>query len=81
MGRADRIALKFAIGLGLVPHLLFVFALFNVIVSCITEGNAPAGDPNIGVGVLLLTVLMNVPSMICWLGYFISRYAIGTRAT
>jgi uncharacterized membrane protein YgdD (TMEM256/DUF423 family) len=56
-----------AIGLSVFPGSLFVLALLNLVVCGILELNEPRGTANIGLGILYLSAIINVPTMIAWL--------------
>ena len=75
MSKAAENARLLAIGLGVVPHLLFLLALLNYVVMRIIEGPPPpqGGGADIGFGFLLLAAILNVPAVICWLAYLLFR--------
>jgi hypothetical protein len=82
MSTAAGIARKFAIGLGIIPHILLALALLNLIVMRIIEGPPPAtgGGVNIGLAFLILAAMLNVPSAICWLIYVLLHATAPTRS-
>jgi len=63
---------KLAIALSIVPGILFVIALLLYVICSVAERNLPPGGVNIGLSLLLLAALINIPTMAAWL-IFLAR--------
>ena len=64
---------KIAIALTIFPGSLFVLALASYIVCSIAELGLASGSANIGLGLLCIAVLINIPTFIAWGLYFATR--------
>lgn len=58
---------KVAIALSIFPGILFVIALISYLICSVAERNLPPGGVNIGLSLLLLAALINIPTMVAWL--------------
>ncbi|MBT8044949.1 MAG: hypothetical protein KJO79_08355 [Verrucomicrobiae bacterium] len=63
---------KLAIALTIFPGVLFVIALISYVICSIAERNLPPGGVNIGLSLLLLAALINIPTIVVWL-IFLAR--------
>jgi hypothetical protein len=52
---------------------LFILALVSCVYCSIAERNLPKGGANIGLGILYITLFINIPTIIVWCVYFIKR--------
>lgn len=64
---------KIAIALTIFPGSLFVLALVSFIVCSIAELGLSSGSANIGLGLLFIALLINIPTFIAWVLYFATR--------
>ena len=60
---------KLAIALSIFPGALFVIALLSFVISSIAERNLPSGGVNIGLSLLLLSALINIPTIVVWVTF------------
>lgn len=64
---------KLAIILSIFPGILFVIALGSYLICSYLERDLPPGSANIGLGLLFLSALINIPTMAAWCIYFIRK--------
>lgn len=64
---------KFAIALSIFPGSLFIIALLNYAFFAFVERNIAPSGVNIGLSLLLLAALINVPTIISWVVFFIRK--------
>ena len=65
---------KIAIVLSVFPGCLFAIALVSLVVCAIAERNLPpAPGANIGLGLLALAALINIPTAIAWMVVLVQR--------
>ena len=64
---------KIAIALTIFPGGLFALALASFIVCSIAELDLASGSANIGLGLLFIALLINIPTIIAWGFYFATR--------
>ncbi|MEM0914493.1 MAG: hypothetical protein AAGK09_07770 [Planctomycetota bacterium] len=64
-----------ALVLGIVPHLLLILAAWNYYYYTVLHPPRVTfpGDPDIGLGFLILAAISNIPALLAWLGFFIAR--------
>ncbi len=68
---------KLAIALSIFPGSFLIIAFFNYVFFSFAERNLAPGGVNIGLSLLLLAALINVPTIIAWVVFFIrNRYSI-----
>ena len=60
---------KIAIALSIFPGSLFVIALVSFVVCSIVELGLAGGGANIGLGLLALAALINLPTFVVWIVY------------
>ena len=70
---------KLAISLSIFPGMLFVIALLSYVICSIVERNLPPGGVDIGLGVLLLAALINIPTMVAWLVFLARKRGDGVQ--
>ncbi len=64
---------KVAIILTCFPGSLLLIAVLNYLIMGFVESSRSVpGDPNIGAGLLVITALINIPTLIMWLLYLLS---------
>ena len=61
---------KLAIALSIFPGILSVIALLSYLVCFFAERNLPPGGVNIGLSLLLLAALINIPTVLAWVVFF-----------
>ena len=64
---------KLAIALSIFSGSLLIIALFNYVFFSFVERNLAPGGVNIGLSLLLLAALINVPTIIAWVVFFIRK--------
>ena len=64
---------KLAITLSIFPGMLFVIALVSYVLSATAEQGLPSGGVNIGLCLLMLAGMINVPTLVVWVFYFAGR--------
>ena len=57
---------KLAIVLSIFPGILFVIALLSYVICFFAERDLPSGGVNIGLSLLLLAALINIPTVVVW---------------
>ena len=70
---------KLAIILSIFPGILFVIALGSYLICSYLERDLPPGSANIGLGLLFLAALMNIPTMVAWCIYFARKSGGGAK--
>jgi hypothetical protein len=69
---AKRSVIKsFAILLSIFPGILFALALFSYVCCSYAQRNLSKAGADIGLGILMLAALINIPTAIAWFMYFI----------
>ena len=63
---------KLAIILSIFPGILFVIALLSYVICFFAELNLPSGGVNIGLSLLLLAAIINIPTLVVWV-IFLAR--------
>lgn len=58
---------KLAIVLSVFPGSLLVLALASFVICSIAEAGLAGGSANIGLGLLLIAVGINIPTIVAWL--------------
>ena len=71
---------KLAIALSIFPGILLVIALLSYVICSIAERNLPPGGVNIGLSLLLLAALINIPTMAAWLVFLARKRRQGVRS-
>ena len=61
------------LGATLIPVGLFVLALGNYLYFSFTGPSTFTGDPNIGLGILQLTFVLNLPILFAWLVWLFAK--------
>jgi hypothetical protein len=74
-----RLMKKLAIILSIFPGILFVIALGSYVICSYLERDLPRGSANIGLGLLFLAALINIPTMVAWCIYFIRKSGGGSQ--
>jgi hypothetical protein len=64
---------RIAIALSVFPGSLLVLALVSYVFSSIAEAGLPGGGVNIGLCLLLLALLVNIPTILVWIGCAVKR--------
>ena len=64
---------KLAITLSIFPGILFVIALVSYLGSSFTEMGQASGGVDIGLCLLMLAGMINVPTLVVWVFYIASR--------
>ena len=64
---------KIALLLSIFPGSLFVLAFASYVICSIAESGLPGGTANIGLGILALAALLNLPTMVAWGAWFVSK--------
>ncbi len=62
-----------AIVLSFFPGSVFVLALVSYAVCFVAELGLPGGSANIGLGLLFLAFVINIPTVVVWGLYFATR--------
>ena len=70
---------KLAIALSIFPGILFVIALLSCVICSVAERNLPPGGVNIGLSLLLLAALINIPTMAAWLIFLAGKRGQGVQ--
>ena len=70
---------KLAVALSIFPGILFVIALLSYVVCFFAERNLPPGGVNIGLSLLLLAALINIPTIVAWVIFFARKRGEGTK--
>lgn len=70
---------KLAIILSIFPGILFVIALGSYLICSFLERDLPPGSANIGLGLLFLAALINIPTMVAWCIYFARKSGGGAQ--
>lgn len=58
---------KLAIVLTIFPGSLFVLAAGSYTACRLAEAGLPSGGPDIGLGLLLVAALINIPTVLAWI--------------
>ena len=66
---------KLAIALTVFPGSLFALALVSFVVCSIAELGLAPGSANIGLGLVLVALTLNIPTIIAWIVYILMRRA------
>lgn len=61
------------IGATLIPAGLLLLALGNILYFSMTEPPPVPGDPNIGLGILKLAIMLNLPIALAWLLWWFAK--------
>ncbi|NNC89723.1 MAG: hypothetical protein HKN82_14805 [Akkermansiaceae bacterium] len=64
---------KLAIALSIFPGILFVIALLSYVICFIAERNMPPGGVDIGLSLLLLAALINIPTIVAWVVFLVRK--------
>ena len=72
---------KPAIALSIFPGALFVIALLSYVICLFAERNLPPGGVNIGLSLLLLAALINIPTILAWVIFFARTRGEGRNTT
>ena len=72
---------KLAVTLSIFPGILFVIALLSYVICVIAERNLPPGGVNIGLSLLLLAALINIPTILAWVIFFARKRGEGRETT
>lgn len=67
---------RIAIVLSIFPGSLFILALVSFVVCSIAELGLASGSANIGLGLLFIAFLINIPTLIVWGLYFATRRSV-----
>ena len=70
---------KLAIALSVFPGILFVIAFLSYVICFFAESNLPPGGVNIGLSLLLLAALINIPTIAAWVIFFAKKRGEGTK--
>lgn len=70
---------KLAIALSIFPGILFVIALLSYVICSVAERNLPPGGVNIGLSLLLLAALINIPTLAAWLIFLATKRGQGVQ--
>lgn len=70
---------KLAIVLSIFPGILFVIALLSYVICFFAERNLPSGGVNIGLSLLLLAALINIPTIVVWVILLARKRDEGTK--
>lgn len=70
---------KLAIALSVFPGILFVIALLSYVICFFAERNLPSGGVNIGLSLLLLAALINIPTIVVWVILLARKRDEGTK--
>ena len=70
---------KLAIVLSIFPGILFVIALLSYVICFFAERNLPSGGVNIGLSLLLLAALVNIPTIVAWVIFLARKRGEGTK--
>lgn len=70
---------KLAIALSIFPGGLLVIALLSYVICSIAERNLPPGGANIGLGLLFLAAVVNVPTLLSWILFFARKRGESTE--
>lgn len=70
-----------AIALSIFPGSLFVIALVSFVICGIAELGLPGGSANIGLGILFLALIFNIPTILAWSAHFaMAAWKIGDES-
>ena len=70
---------KLAIGLSIFPGILFVIALLSYVICFFAERSLPSGGVDIGLSLLLLAALINIPTIVVWVIFLARKRGEGTK--
>ena len=70
---------KLAIALSVFPGILFVIALLSYVICFFAERSLPSGGVNIGLSLLLLAALVNIPTIVAWVIFLARKRGEGTK--
>lgn len=71
---------RIAIALSIFPGSLFILAIGSFVVCAIAELGLAGGSANIGLGLLFIAFLINIPTFIVWGLHFATRRSVPTLA-
>ena len=68
-----------AIALSIFPGILFVIALLSYLICFFAERNLLPGGVNIGLSLLMLAALINIPTVLAWVVFFSTKRGEGGK--